>query len=301
MAAVQTKVAISIEMQHTGSSPCLELYELAKQISNSSKVLSVSVVLGFPYADVHEMGTSFLVITDNDPIEAGKLANKLKAYLEEHHFLFSGGEIDLKALPAKIKHAEKPLLLLDMGDNVGGGSPGDGTYLLSILENNNVGKGFVCINDPGSVEEFESLATGESLTLEVGGKTDQHHGEPVLVTAKLMALLDGKFLEKEPRHGGQVSFNMGKTAIVETIKGNTLMLTSLRIAPFSLQQLLAFGLAPQDFDVIVAKGVHAPLAAYMSVCKDLIRVNTPGVTRADIRALQYMNRRKPLYPFEPID
>jgi microcystin degradation protein MlrC len=122
-----------------------------------------------------------------------------------------------------------------------------------------------------------------------------------MIYAKLKTLVDGRFEEKEPRHGGQVSFNMGKTAIVETTKGNTIMLTSLRIVPFSLQQLLAFGLDPKDFEVIVAKGVHAPLAAYMPVCKDLIRVNTPGITRADIQTLQYTNRRKPLYPFESIN
>jgi microcystin degradation protein MlrC len=48
----------------------------------------------------------------------------------------------------------------------------------------------------------------------------------------------------------------------------------------------------------VAKGVHAPVAAYAEVCRDFLRVNTPGVTTADLSRLEYRHRRRPLHPFE---
>ncbi len=301
MAAQKTQVAISIEMQHTASEPCLSFYKLAEDIACLPEVLSISIVLGFPYADVYEMGSSVIVVTDNAPSKAAKLANRLKRYLEKNHVLFSGKKTSLRELPEKIVQAEKPLLLLDMGDNVGGGSPGDSTYLLSFLEENDFGRGFMCIYDPAVVDQFQRLKVGDRLTVETGGKTDRLHGNPVSVSAELMAMVDGKFFENEPRHGGQVSFNMGLTAIVNTAMNNTLMLTSRRIVPFSLQQLLAFGLDPSSYQLIVAKGVHAPLAAYMTVCKDLVRVNTPGTTTADVASLHFSNRRKPLFPFEPIE
>ena len=50
--------------------------------------------------------------------------------------------------------------------------------------------------------------------------------------------------------------------------------------------------------MIVAKGVHAPVAAYAPACPSFIRVNTPGVTTADIGNLPYQHRRRPLFPFE---
>jgi microcystin degradation protein MlrC len=62
--------------------------------------------------------------------------------------------------------------------------------------------------------------------------------------------------------------------------------------------MLTCGLRPHDFDVIVIKGVHAPVGAYAAVCPTLIRVNTPGVTCADMDVLPYKNRRRPLFPFE---
>jgi microcystin degradation protein MlrC len=300
MVAVQTQVAISIEMQHTGSEPCLSLYRLAEEIATQPSVLSVSIVLGFPYADVYEMGSSIIVVTDDDTSEAARLAGRLKSYLETHHGMFSGKKIGLRELPVLVSKAEKPLLLLDMGDNVGGGSPGDSTFMLDFLEDCDFGKGFMCIYDPEVVDLFSQVCAGDSLSVQIGGKTDRLHGNPVSVTAELRAIVDGKFSEFAPRHGGQVSFDMGLTAIVHTNKDNTIMLTSRRIVPFSLQQLLSFGLDPCSYQLIVAKGVHAPLAAYMTVCNDLIRVNTPGITTADVASLCFTNRRKPLFPFEQI-
>jgi microcystin degradation protein MlrC len=73
------------------------------------------------------------------------------------------------------------------------------------------------------------------------------------------------------------------------------------MVPFSLQQLLSCGIDPMTFRVVVAKGVHAPLAAYRDVCERFIRVNTPGSTCADLQTMQYRHRRHPLFPFEDMD
>ncbi len=91
---------------------------------------------------------------------------------------------------------------------------------------------------------------------------------------------------------------MGKTAVVSTEEGSEIMLTSLRVMPFSLQQLISQGVEPSSFDAIVAKGVNAPIAAYAPVCPTVIQVNTPGVTQADMTLFKFKHRRKPLFPFE---
>jgi microcystin degradation protein MlrC len=44
--------------------------------------------------------------------------------------------------------------------------------------------------------------------------------------------------------------------------------------------------------------VHAPVPAYAPVSKHLIRVDTPGVTSADLSQLEYRHRRRPMFPFE---
>jgi microcystin degradation protein MlrC len=296
----QPDVVISIEQQHTDSSPCKELYDEAKKIEGQPGVLSASVILGYPYADVKEMGSGFIVVTDDNRQLAQSSSKHLADYLWRNRHEFVGKKTSIEEAIARIDNSKKPVLLLDMGDNVGAGSPGDGTVLLSALENKGKWKSFICIKDSGNVEQAVYCKSGDRIRLTVGAKADDFHGSPVTVSAKIISIHDGKFTETEPRHGGQVNYDMGKTVIVETDKGTTIMLTTLKILPFSLRQLTSFGIVPGNFDVIVAKGVIGPIAAYSAVCRTKILVNTSGSTVADVTHLQYRNRRKPLFPFENI-
>ncbi len=105
-------------------------------------------------------------------------------------------------------------------------------------------------------------------------------------------------MEQKPRHGGQVNFDMGHIAVVSTQNGNTILLNSLRVPPFSSNQVTSFNIDPKQFDIIVAKGVNAPIAAYSTICPTIIQVNTPGVTQADMTLFPFRKRRVPLFPFE---
>jgi microcystin degradation protein MlrC len=289
-------VVINIERQLTSVSPCLDLQQLANEIRTRPNVLSVSVILGFPYADVKELGSSFIVVVDNDPALARQHADELGQYLWNHRQEFIGQLVSVGEALAQISNVAKPVCLLDMGDNIGGGSPGDGTFLAHALLKKNV-NAFVCLHDPEAVKQIENVGVGKSVTLKMGGKTDGLHGGELEHEVTLLSLHDGIFYETEPRHGGDTSFDMGRTAIVKT-GSLTFMLTSKRTAPFSLQQLLSCAVDPTSFDALVAKGVHAPLAAYAPACPTLFRVNTPGVTSANLNHFSYQQRRKPLFPFE---
>ena len=185
-----------------------------------------------------------------------------------------------------------------MGDNVGGGSPGDGTMLLQALVHHGVAKAFVSLYDPVSVQKAARAGVGRHVELQMGGKVDTLHGEPLTAMVRVRGLYDGSFSEGQPRHGGRIHYDMGPTVVAELEGGQTVMLTSRRVAPFSLQQLTSCGVDPSQYQVIVAKGVHAPVAAYAPVCATLLRVDTPGVTTADMTKLDYHHRRKPLFPFE---
>lgn len=295
----QPPAIISIEQQYTSSSPCKELFSLARQIEMEHEgILAISVMLGFPYADVSEMGSAFIVVTHDDESLAKSAATQLGYYFWKRRMDFVGEKISVREAVGSLGQQEKPVLLLDMGDNVGGGSPGDSTFILAELEKAGKWKSFVCLYDPESVKSVSERSIGEKLVIEAGGKTDRLHGDTYRVEVEIKAVADGVFKEDQPRHGGQVNYNMGRIAIVETAQRTTIMLTSLRIVPFSLNQLTTFGIHPQDFDVIVAKGVHAPMAAYANACKAFVRVNTEGITQADVTRLPFVNRRKPLYPFE---
>ncbi len=299
-AAAYPPMAINIQSQETSTEPLSGLYESAKGLNESNDTLSHSVILGFPYADVPEMGSAVLVVTDNEPQLAREIAGKLGETLWENRHRFEPNFVTPRdAVETAIVSGEFPVVLLDMGDNVGGGSPADGTTLLTELHRCGTSNSFVCICDPESTTTAIQAGPKAELELTIGAKNDTLHGPPFKARFRVLSLHDGKFSESEARHGGFTQFDQGPTAVVETLETHiTVMLTTRRMPPFSLAQLTSCDLALNTFSIIVAKGVIAPLAAYRSIAKTFIYVDTPGVTRADMTKLSYSHRRKPMFPFE---
>ncbi len=291
-------IAVNIERQLTTEPQWKPLYELADQQLENPKVLTNSLVLGFPYADVSEMGSSVIAVTNADAELAKKCARELARELWDRREDFAGQLIEINEAIVKCQRLEGPICLLDMGDNVGGGSAADGTYLLHALHERKIPKAFVCLYDPESVREATKTGIGNKAKFSLGGKTDDQHGQPLRGEFRVCSFHDGQFEEPEVRHGGFHQFDQGATAIVESDHGLTVMLTSKRMVPFSLWQLRSCGLNPADFQVLVAKGVNAPVAAYQEICRYFLRVNTPGSTCADMTHLNFTRRRRPLFPFE---
>lgn len=297
-AACFPPMAINIERQCTSESPCRDLVQRFKDVEQRENVLAASLMLGFPYADVEEMGSAALVVTNGKPELAQKLANELGQEMWSFRQGLAGTFLSVPDAVAQAAKLPGPVCMLDMGDNVGGGSPGDGTWIAHELLKTGIGPAFVCIDDPAAVAAAEAIGVGKSGRFAIGGRTDDLHGAPLVGDFNVLQLADGKYSESEVRHGGFTEFDQGRTAILTTPAGLMIMVTSKRTLPFSLRQLTSFGLSPSQFQIIVAKGVNAPLAAYRDVCPTILRVNTRGVTVADMTQLPYKHRRRPMFPFE---
>ncbi|MFV2063136.1 MAG: M81 family metallopeptidase [Chloroflexota bacterium] len=293
-------MAINILLQATAESPCLPLYELAEEMRTRPGVLSVSIALGFPYADVPEVGTSFVVVTDADAPLATACADELAAALLARRRDFIPDLISPAAAVEMAASTPGPVCLLDMGDNIGGGSAGDGTTLAHVIAERGGPRTFIALYDPESAARARELGVGAAAEFSVGGKTDGLHGSPLTIDARVRSLHSGRFTEPDVRHGGGDRFDMGPTAILDSDRGLTIQVTSIRIPPFSLGQITSCDLDPAEFDILVAKGVHSPVPAYSPVCPTLIRVDTPGSTAADMAALPFRHRRVPLYPLEEL-
>lgn len=300
MVAARPPLAISIDRQDTSASWLQEVYELV-EVACAKTMLSASLLLGFPYADVEEMGAATIAVSNGSRETALSAADALAGAFVRRREQYRGNLLDVDEAITECQSLRGPVCLLDMGDNVGGGSSADGTFVLRALMNREV-TAFVCLFDPDAVRQAEESGVGSTIAMELGGKSDTFHGLPVQADCKVESLHDGKFSEAQPRHGGMTQFDQGRTAIVKLAsRGDqqiTVMLTSRRMVPFSLAQLTTCDVNPADFDIIVAKGVHAPLAAYREVCPSFVRASTPGSTCADMHQLTYHHRRRPLFPLE---
>ncbi|HWE02822.1 MAG TPA: M81 family metallopeptidase [Tepidisphaeraceae bacterium] len=297
-AAMLTPLIINIERQRCDQSPCLDLQKAAREIGGRGGMLSSSVVLGFPYADVAEMGAAAIAVADGDAALADRAAGELGGAIWKHRHDLKGQLLDPIAALQRARSLPGPVCLLDMGDNVGGGSPGDGTGLAHLLNRPDIGKSFVSLYDPASADMAIKAGVGATLMLDMGGNSGPPYGPALCDRVTVTHVSAGVFTDLRPRHGGITHYDIGPLAVAMTGHGLSVMLTTRRTFPVSLVQLTSCGLDPSKFRYIVAKGVHAPVTAYEEVCKSFIRVNTPGITSADLDSFDYVHRRRPLFPLE---
>ena len=304
MAFRQLPLCVNIERQATAEQQGQRLWQTAERLQSHPEMLSVSCLYGFPYSDVPEMGASVIAVARQHlqvaETAAAEMANMWWAQRDE----FTGQLISVRqaielALQVRQQEPHRPVGLLEMGDNVGGGSPGDGTWVAHGWREFGAGPCLTVLADPDVVKLAVAAGIGSTLRINIGGKLDpQRHGPPLPDDWTIHSLSDGRFSESQPRHGGYSQFNQGPTAVLHGASGLTVVATTLRVAPLSLQQVLSQQLNPADFAAIILKGVHAPVAAYAPVCSRLIRINTSGVTTADLTELQFKQRRHPLFPWE---
>ncbi len=289
----------NIMAQETSRPPMRPLLEEAEALERQPGILAVSLLPGFAYADVPQMGPSVVVVTDGDPERARTEAERLAARWWDARHQFAADLPEAPAAVAQALAAERlPVVLVDCGDNVGGGSAGDGTVLLAELLRQGATDSVVCLFAPEEVRQCATVGAGQEIALTVGGKIDRLHGEPVAVRGRVRLLHDGEYLEPQPRHGGRRINYMGLTALVELPGRNLLVLNSQRHPPFSLGQLTCLGIAPERQRLLIVKAAIAYKAAYAPIAGTIIEVDTPGLTAVNPRRFAYRHRRRPLFPLE---
>jgi microcystin degradation protein MlrC len=203
-----------------------------------------------------------------------------------------------EAVHRAIESSRTPVLLVDLGDNVGGGSAGDGTALLAELLRQKA-KGFVvALYAPQAVVKARAIGVGGTFEAAVGGAVDRMHGDPVAVRGTVLSLHDGKWIETEARHGGKRDNDQGPTAVIDLGDGSRLVLNSLRTPPFSLGQLTSVGIDPKAARAIVVKAAVAYRAAYVPIAGEIIEVDTPGLTAINPARFTYHRIRRPMYPLD---
>ena len=298
-ALAKPPMLINMLHQNTSVPPMRPILEEAKKRESRPEILVANVAAGYPYADVNEIGPSVVVVTDNDLALAESEATQLSDMLWDTRDQLA---IHLPDSAQAVQQARQspnhPVVLVEMGDNIGGGSPGDSTFILSQLIQQNADRFVVVLCDPEAVNASIQAGVRGQVNLKVGGKSDDIHGPPVQIEGRVRLIHDGYYEETEPRHGGHRYHNQGITAVVEVQEKGLVVLTSKRQVPFSLHQLLSLGINPEHKKFIVVKAAIAYRAAYEPIAGKIIEVDTPGLTAVNPLHFVYKNVRRPLLPLD---
>ena len=299
-ALAKPSMLLNILYHVTDAPPMAPILNTARQLEEDPSILAASVALGYPYADVHEAGPAFVVVTDNDPQLAQSEADRLSDMLWD-----ARGQLTLdlpdaaQAVAQAIQSESHPVILVEMGDNIGGGSPGDGTFILAELVRQKASGYVVVVYDPEAVQTCIQAGVGAPVSLQVGGKADNLHGDPVSIRGNVRLIHDGQYIETQPRHGGQRYHDQGLTTVV-AVGDSLVALTSRRQTPFSLQQLISLGISPTEMKMIVVKAAVAYRAAYEPIAGEIIEVDTPGLTAVNPLHFEYNDIRRPLFPLDDL-
>jgi microcystin degradation protein MlrC len=304
----QLPMVINISKQATELEPMKSVMDDVRSVIERPGIISASCGQGYPYADVVEMGVSFIVISDGDIDAARDAAQWLAKRAWERRALFGNDSpTPSEALAAAINAPTEggPSVIMDMGDNVGGGGSADSTHLLAEAQRQGASRLLMSQFDPESVQTCIAAGPGADVTLKVGGKTDDLHGVPIEVSGRVRAITDGRFEEPTPIHGGFRFFDYGPTVALDLEPtgglgvGNTLLLHTERgVGNMTREQMYSIGIFPERYRIVIAKGVVSPRAAYEPIAREIILADTPGVSSADLSTFNYEHRRRPLYPFE---
>jgi microcystin degradation protein MlrC len=298
-ALAKPPLLVNIMVHDTSSEPLRSFMEEARALEQRPGILRVNLLPGFAYADVPHMGPSVVVVTDGDTELARREAYRLAARLWEAREQMVADLPDAAEAVARALRSERlPVVLVETGDNVGGGSAGDSTVILAELLRQGATDGVVCLYAPDEVRQCAEAGLGAEVRLLVGGKVDRLHGEPVAVRGRVRVLHDGTYIEHEVRHGGKRVNHMGLTALVEIEGRNLLVLNSLRHPPFSLGQLTCLGIDPRWQRLLVVKAAIAYKAAYAPLAGTVIAVDTPGLTAVNPARFAYRHIRRPMFPLD---
>lgn len=214
-------------------------------------VLSLSPVHGFPFADIKDMGSKMLVITDDDPLLAERLAVELgHDFYNTKGQMSAYGDVDVALEQARARAAkgERGIQLLEFGDCPGCGFATDGTELLTAMlekQMTNVAVGLLW--DPLAVAICHAVGTGAECSLRIGGKASTLSGTPLDLSVIVERIDQNVCVDA---WSGRAC--LGDTAVVRSGEVQ-LILVSERVLCGGVEVIKKFGIDPQSKQYLLFK------------------------------------------------
>ena len=271
----------------------------ARAIEDDPKVLQASNYPMQPWLDVAEGGWSTIVVTNNDPPLAERLADELADLAWSMRADFQRKEaVAIDDAVRLADDADQGLVVLsDTGDTVFGGAAGDSNLILeAMLRLGLRGRALVPLIAPETVARLVQAGVGAQVSLPVGGNVAKEFFQPIDVTGVVRRIGGGK-IDLTKHYQDEV--DMGR-AVVFDVGPVTMLISELRGVAGNLPDVYrAFGVEPRDYQMAVLK-TASNFQYFASITSQVIRVDTRGPGQSDVFGLPWKRIPRPVYPLEPI-
>ena len=277
----------------TSREPVRGFVDRLQALEQREAILSISVVHGFPWGDVADMGTKLLVYSDHDAapglVLAQALADELNGMRESLRLSYP--DVDA-ALDQALAFASAPVVLADSADNAGGGAPGDSTFVLRRLLQRRLPScalGPLC--DPMAVRLAFSAGVGARLWMRIGGKVGPVSGDPLDALCLVKALHPAMMMSGL----AGTTTPLGDCALLQ-IEGVELVLSSVRCQGIDTDLFSQLGCEPQQKKIVVVKSSQHFHASFSGIAGEISYVDSPGALCTDFSLLPYGKIRRPKWP-----
>jgi len=294
-AFVQLPMLTVPPMQCTLREPMAGIVEQLNALEQRPGILTATIAMGFPFADIACMGVSVLVTSDGDMGVAEAAADEIAGWLWDARTALQPHLVAVEKAMEIAAVADGLVILADGSDNPGGGAPCDGTVALQAMIDADFQGGIVgLIVDPETVQQAVVAGVGEVVEVCLGGKTDTLHGESVMATAEVLALSDGEYVYGGAMAQG-ISDTLGPTTLLK-IGGVQVIVSSLRKQLIDRNMAATVGVDFADFKLLVLKSAVHFRADIGPLAELILDADTPGVHRPDFSCFDYKNVRQDVYP-----
>lgn len=291
---------VAIPPSTTFLGPAKVINDRCLQWEEEPGILDCNFTHGFPHTDVPVIVTSVLVETDNDPELAKRAADDVVALILEtledfRQTLPDANEAIAEALAA----TDLPVVVAEVSDNPGGGAPGSGTHLLrALLAANEPQTCFGFVWDPETAAQAHAAGTGATISVKLGGFTDELHGAPIETEAYVKVLSDGKFHLTNPMGAGSL-VDLGPMA--RLVIGNVdVIVGSNRAQTLDDQLFLLHGIDVTKMRIVALKSHQHFRGGFQQLAGTIIRTDTPGFTTSNLWNLPYERIVRPIWPLDPL-
>lgn len=267
----------------------------AKEIERRPGGLSAAMMWGNPFTDVPALASWAFVVTDNDPALAEREALRIANLFWDHHEKMRVPLKSLDEMAAMVKaHSGGTLGLVDAADATSSGASGDSNAILrKLIETGCTTRTLLPIVDAPAVKMAFAAGIGATITTRIGGTLDPKRFTPIEIAAEVRLLADGRF--RSESFGEE--WYAGPTAVLET--GNfTLVVSSRAVNLYDRSFFYSHGQNPVRFDAVVIKSPHCQPHMYADWCTQMVHVDAPGSSSANLPSLGHTRCARPMFPLD---
>jgi microcystin degradation protein MlrC len=295
-ALINMPMLLQPESEDTRKAPMADVMAMGRSAEKQPHVLAVSMVVGFPPADVPLAGTSVLVITDRDPDLARQLAAELGHawFAMRDAFRFPLVPIDEAVKRARAARSGHRVLLCDQADNPGAGGAGDATALLDALIREEVPDvAYGVIADPDAVAKCIDAGVGATVQLAIGEHLRPLR-KPLEVVGAVKTVAAGTYANSGPMWTG-VAGDLGR-AVLLRIGGLDLIICERANGSWDPAVYTAVGIDLRTKRVIVSKSQIFGLEGLHGLYDEVVVVDGEGWGTTNYHKLPFAHVRHPIFP-----